>query len=276
MLRLRDFTNKTKDCDATIRVENKELFVSTAVLSIASPVFAEMFEQQPTKILELPGIEYNQFTEFLKCIYPDIMQDITETTAYWILPLAHKYKLHVLQEKCVNLIVKIIQRDHTKNAEQLYRHIKLSELYDVQEFEICVEMVSECKLHMMEEANKKYPILPNTNVTILKLALRKLEIAMEDAMVCELHINKDTLQTWIRRNLLDSSTQQGQTVQDLGIGYLKALRLINNHSLDDYLRHKTIRKLKSLEEYKSVEEYNLLPSDLKKSVEQFNSTKVWW
>ena len=70
------FSKPWKGSDAVLIVEDKELNVHTAVLSLASPVFEAMFngsfKEAQTKRVTLEGKSYELVEEMLRFLYPNI------------------------------------------------------------------------------------------------------------------------------------------------------------------------------------------------------------
>ncbi|XP_045211244.2 uncharacterized protein LOC123562705 [Mercenaria mercenaria] len=282
-----DFSKQTTHNDVQFIVENQEVYASRAVLCIASPVFDELFENNPTQTVELPGVEIEHFKQFLKCIYPHILDEINEETVYWILPFAHKYKVKILRERCVKMILEIIKRRYVQNAKELYRHIKLSELYEVQEFEeLCVDMASECTLTEIEEANKDYPISPETDLRIMKIGHRKLELAKQDMELCGRYIKKDNLQSAVTGLLdpklyLESTDPEWETYrrykyfkeEEKYKNYMQASRLVHVHFKGNQgLKADAIRNLEEVRG-EDIELFKLLPHDLKIELEKYRHSQ---
>ena len=69
------FSKPWQKSDAVLIVENKELYVHSQTLSLASPVFEKMFNgdliEAQTRIVYLEGASYDLVKHLLKLIYPD-------------------------------------------------------------------------------------------------------------------------------------------------------------------------------------------------------------
>ncbi|XP_053398409.1 uncharacterized protein LOC123553427 [Mercenaria mercenaria] len=268
---LQEFTVKSKNSDVTFIVEDQQVYASRVVLSIASPVFSELFEKNKKKEVEVPGIKLGHFVEFLKCIYPDILQDINETTVYWVVPLAHKYQVKVLRGKCIQLLLNIIKKNYAKNAEELYRHIKLSELLDLQEVvTLCVAMASECSLDELVEANTEYPILHETDDKIIKMALRRHEIARQDE---EIYRSRSTCNAYLEKDihclLENKSYYQQYAEEDRAKNCMQALRLCYRY-VSGNRKDKALKEVRALGhlEGPDMEIYRLLPEVIKRDLEK--------
>jgi hypothetical protein len=76
-----EFGGEIKQTDLTLIIEDHKIPVSKAVLCIASPVFRAMLEgdfQEKSKTeITLPGKNFEDFVEFLRCIYPNRLKNVT-------------------------------------------------------------------------------------------------------------------------------------------------------------------------------------------------------
>ncbi|XP_045208568.2 BTB and MATH domain-containing protein 38-like [Mercenaria mercenaria] len=90
-----DFTKKTWRDDVTFIVEGQHLHATKAILAMDSPVFEAMFgtsfRERDEKEVPLPGKKYEDFEEFLHCIYPKSKKKINTRNVYKVLPLADEY-----------------------------------------------------------------------------------------------------------------------------------------------------------------------------------------
>jgi hypothetical protein len=75
------FKDSSGESDLTLKIEDKKIYGCKAVLCIASPVFKAMlkteFREKDQTEIELPGKKYEDFVEFLCCVYPDKLKLIT-------------------------------------------------------------------------------------------------------------------------------------------------------------------------------------------------------
>ncbi|XP_041357433.1 uncharacterized protein LOC121374398 [Gigantopelta aegis] len=98
--------------DIELLVEGESLYCNKTILSYASPVFAKMFhgeftEKDQAKI-PLPEKKYDDFRSFLLCIHPATLKEVTTENVEKVLPLANKYQVSHLKEKCDVVLEKII------------------------------------------------------------------------------------------------------------------------------------------------------------------------
>lgn len=154
------FVSKTGHSDLTLKVDGHKIQVVKAVLCVASPVFAAMFEGQfeesRQREIELPGKTFHDFVEFLRCFYPDKLEPVTTENMYRILPYVIEYQVDVLEKRCHRLIVETLRKSHIDNESEIYRHIQLAELYSLEELKNkAIELASELSLEQMERGSTK-------------------------------------------------------------------------------------------------------------------------
>ncbi|XP_053378013.1 uncharacterized protein LOC128547969 [Mercenaria mercenaria] len=136
-----DFSVKTWKEDLTLLVENKKLYVSKAVLGLVSPVFDRMFQSEfkeghQTEI-ELPDKKLDDVKEFLRCIYPNMENDVSEKNVYTILSLADEYEYNYGRQlsvsvtpvnmngvETISLILKIVLIKALKKERDVCRILK--------------------------------------------------------------------------------------------------------------------------------------------------------
>ncbi|XP_053386389.1 BTB and MATH domain-containing protein 38-like [Mercenaria mercenaria] len=180
-----EFGGETGQSDLTLVVEDHKIPVLKAVLCIASPVFRAMlesdFQEKSKREIPLPGKSYEDFVEFLKCIYPDKMKKITEKNAYKLLPLAHEYEVKKMEKRCQKVLIQAVRNSHMKNVMELYRHIHMSETYRLEELKkICIYLASEHNLEQFKVARQTYQISDASHYMIIELALRRHELDKQD------------------------------------------------------------------------------------------------
>lgn len=140
--------------DLTLVVEDKKLFVNRSLLMIASPVFNKMltadFKEKDAQEINLPGKKAFDVEAFLRCIYPDIMEEIDNTNVYRVLPLAEEYQCHKLKEKCENYLVHMVY-EKGKPLKPAIRCMLMSLTYDLKKLlEASADVLSEKYLSTLE------------------------------------------------------------------------------------------------------------------------------
>ena len=132
-----DFTTKSNRDELTLVVEGKHLYVSKALLSMASPVFNNMltteFKEKYQDEIELPGKTYNAVLELLKCIHPAVLKHVTMETVFGIIPLADEYLIHNLKSHCEAFLISNINKAPT--AKNLCRFIDVAVKFEMRELE---------------------------------------------------------------------------------------------------------------------------------------------
>ena len=103
------FDVKTAKTDLTLLVEKKKIYVSRVALEIISPAFETLFSEQmligEELVVEIQGKTYEDFVEFLACIYPGKMHEVTSINVHKILPLAFEYDVNMLKKKCESVLI---------------------------------------------------------------------------------------------------------------------------------------------------------------------------
>ncbi|XP_060608295.1 speckle-type POZ protein B-like [Ruditapes philippinarum] len=174
------FKDSLGESDLTLKIEDKKIYVCKAVLCIASPVFKAMlkteFREKDQTEIELPGKKYEDFVEFLCCVYPDKLKLITETNAYRVLPLVSEYQVRILEKRIHELLIKLVNGKHKLNNTELYRHLQLAERYNLDELkDQCIALASDLSLDKMENGSSKFCVSDKSVLQIRYMALQKRE-----------------------------------------------------------------------------------------------------
>ncbi|XP_052255857.1 BTB and MATH domain-containing protein 36-like [Dreissena polymorpha] len=108
------FGDSSGIADVVLIIEGTSIPVVKSVLSIASPVFKVMFTgdfaEKSQKGIDLPGKDLQSFLSFLRCIYPDHRDRVTDDTVLTILPLASEYQVKNLTAECEDCLISLIRR----------------------------------------------------------------------------------------------------------------------------------------------------------------------
>ncbi|XP_060586336.1 uncharacterized protein LOC132742069 [Ruditapes philippinarum] len=215
------------------------------------------------------------FFEFLRCIYPDKMKMITDRNVYTLLPLAHEYNVEEMIKRCRQLIMQIVKNKHTGNIRELYRHIHLSELYNLEEVkEKCIYLASENTLHRIKAARTAYQISDASHYKIIEIALRRRELdKFDDEIFNVCNTKEETIKKnfdkffGITCELKGHISTEGYSERDI----YRALRLMERFKITE--NHKSIKsELIQRLQYvydngKYIEEFHLLPENIKESVQ---------
>lgn len=146
--------------DLTLVVEGKKLFVNKGILMVASPVFAKMltaeFKEKDASEIDLPGKKVLDIVAFLRCIYPDIMDEIDSTNVYQVLHLADEYQCRKLKQKCENYLVKLVSK--TTNLKTAMKGLTASCTYGLQRLlEVSAGVLSDRYLSTLEKHWEELP-----------------------------------------------------------------------------------------------------------------------
>ncbi|XP_053375827.1 uncharacterized protein LOC128547352 [Mercenaria mercenaria] len=173
-----DFTTKTWREDFCFIVENKKLFVARNVLALASPVFERMFQgefkEKGEAKMALPGKKFEDVKEFLQCIYPSVLKDVTIKNAHKIVALAEEYQVAALKSKCEACFLTSLS---TKtSAKDIYRLIDLACLYSLDDlFQKCTTLAAEKALEDLDEAEIQTPIPSAAKLVIQREIIDKMK-----------------------------------------------------------------------------------------------------
>ncbi|XP_045196994.2 uncharacterized protein LOC123551841 [Mercenaria mercenaria] len=121
-----DFTKKTWRDDVTFLVEDQHLYATKAVLAMVSSVFEAMFgtnfRERDENEVPLPGKRFEDFKEFLHCIYPTSQKKIDEGNVYKVLPLADEYDVKPLIKTCKSFLNTHLINDRASTEEVILCH----------------------------------------------------------------------------------------------------------------------------------------------------------
>ncbi|XP_060563821.1 BTB and MATH domain-containing protein 36-like [Ruditapes philippinarum] len=147
-------------------------------------MFEGDFRERTESEILLPRKNYEDFVEFLRCIYPDKMKVITARNVYMILPLAHEYSVERMMKRCQDVLMRTVRKNYKENVEELYRHIHFSEMYSLEELkEKCIYLASEHTLKQFKTAKEMYQITDASHGKIIELAPRRHELNKADEKV---------------------------------------------------------------------------------------------
>ena len=108
------FDVKTAKTDLTLLVENKKIYVTRVALEMISPAFEKLFSEEmligEEHVVEIREKIFEDFVEFLACIYPGKMQEVTSTNVYRVLPFAFEYDVDFLKRRCESVLIDEMSR----------------------------------------------------------------------------------------------------------------------------------------------------------------------
>lgn len=172
------FQYSSDTSDLRLIVEGKPLYVSRVVLSLISPVLKRLFgttNVEDTIEFELPGKKYDDMVEFLCCVYPDILNPITEDNITAVLPLADEYQVKRLLDKCEDFLVEDIKSTCPKpRPNKIVNYLGFSEKYGFERLQkASYETAAKTESDLLENVQDFWdlPSVTTTSVFIRRLKL---------------------------------------------------------------------------------------------------------
>ncbi|XP_053387282.1 BTB and MATH domain-containing protein 38-like [Mercenaria mercenaria] len=167
-----DFTQKSWSADMALTVEGTKLYVAKNILALASPVFFRMFqsrfEESTKNEVELPGKSMNDVIEFLRCIYPNSLSQVSCETALKILPLVEEYQVMHVKARCEKAMLESVDELSSPPAETLCQLLKEACLYNLKDLrDRCVKLASKKSQEELEIAYRLYPLPADAQNEIL-------------------------------------------------------------------------------------------------------------
>lgn len=109
---------------------------------------------------------------------------VSEDNVYRLLPLVHEYQLvDTLHQQCDKLICEILRAEHVRNPSEIYRHLQLSNTYNLETVrEKCIDLASQLTTEEMEEGSSEYAPEDKQTLKIQLLALKRHELDKADDM----------------------------------------------------------------------------------------------
>lgn len=152
-----DFTKKTWRDDVAFVLEGQKLYASKSILALVSPVFecmfGEHFAEKYQHEIPLPGKKFEDFHEFLRCIYPTSHRHITSDNVTKLLPLSDEYQVKRLIKKCDKFLCShLLSREDIAASYLLHCH-EMATRYRMRSVrDICVSILAEKELEDLQEA----------------------------------------------------------------------------------------------------------------------------
>ncbi|GMT12601.1 hypothetical protein PFISCL1PPCAC_3898, partial [Pristionchus fissidentatus] len=99
-----DFTSSSKIADLVLFVEGKKIYVKRQLLSIVSPVFRRMLDEDPEEIT-IDDVKYEGFIDFLLCVYPSYKRELEGPSMEPILKLSMRFNVQFLRDFIIHSMV---------------------------------------------------------------------------------------------------------------------------------------------------------------------------
>ncbi|XP_060573791.1 uncharacterized protein LOC132731601 [Ruditapes philippinarum] len=173
------FTKKSWTEDLTLVVEGKKMYVSKAVLALASPVFTRMFEsdfaEKHKEEIELKDKKYGDVVEFLQSIYPSTRKPVAIENVFQILPLADEYQVESLRKDCEQcLLQELTLKFGVKCCVSICRYLQQAALYGLEKLEEkCIEVLRDKPQRDIDIGENSYPLpLECKNKLLIKINMQ--------------------------------------------------------------------------------------------------------
>lgn len=152
-----DFTKKTWKDDVAFLVEGRKLFASKSILALVSPVFESMFGSQFAEKFQhevpLPGKKFDEFHEFLQCIYPTSQRLVSELNVNWLLPLADEYQVKSLVKRCNKFLNAYLLAKDDLSTSYFMKCYEMASRYRLNDIKsLCAAILAEKEIGELEEA----------------------------------------------------------------------------------------------------------------------------
>ena len=140
------FKTKFRHSDVTLTIGGINLYVNTAVLGMVSPslqrIFDEKLQDDGKQEITLDDEDVQGFIEFLACIYPGCLHDVTKDNVFRILPLADKYHVEFLMKKSVNLLMNSLIDNQAE--DHIYQCLSVAKQHSITRLKTkCMELLVE-------------------------------------------------------------------------------------------------------------------------------------
>ncbi|XP_052767408.1 BTB and MATH domain-containing protein 36-like isoform X1 [Mya arenaria] len=175
--------------DVTLVVEGRPIPVVKAVLSLASPVFRIIFQsnfKEKNQVeIRLYGKKFDSFVTFLRCIYPDVEEEVTVENVYDIVYLANEYQVsRLLRSSEKVLLLETEMFEDIKKEDcclEIYRHLAIADACQLERLKFfCVSIASDVCQADRDAAVEIHPVSSDVQRCIEKQVIRKQEIYLAD------------------------------------------------------------------------------------------------
>ena len=106
------------------------------------------FKEDGPRRLELPG-NYDDFVEFLRCIYPGLKKQITKENVLKVAPLAHEYKVENVMATCEDMLYHIVSEFSVESIITILNNPSLGQISTLRQ--MCIEELSTRKEISVDE-----------------------------------------------------------------------------------------------------------------------------
>ncbi|KAK7505025.1 hypothetical protein BaRGS_00003595 [Batillaria attramentaria] len=168
--------------DVAFVVEDRKLYFNKMILGMCSPVFKSMFtsdfKEKNAEKIPVPGKSYDHIVAFLEQLHPLYSsKPITDKTLEQILPLADKYQVESLRQKCEQYIGNQLELGSLKKNltdNQLLMYLWLCEEYRLPKHRQLLLDLGTQRMATKFEESHYYKLVPPTAKSDLLIQRVKL------------------------------------------------------------------------------------------------------
>ncbi|XP_052766580.1 kelch-like protein 38 [Mya arenaria] len=196
--------------DVTLVVEDRRIPVVKAVLSLASPVFRAMFQsdfkEKNQEEIRLDGKKLDIFVTFLRCIYPDLEEEVTVENVYDIIYLANEYQVSRLLRSSEKVLLVEMEKFEDIEKEncclEVYHHLAIADTCQLERLKaFCVSIASDACQADRDAAVEVHPVSSDIQRCIEKRVIRKQEIYLADYDALLGSLNHDSICDILKQKL---------------------------------------------------------------------------
>jgi hypothetical protein len=144
-------------------------------------LYSNNFRESQTNEIVLPGKQYSQITELLKCVYPNILKPIDNSNAMYLLPLSDEYTILILKKNIERYFIShinTISYKYGNNLTRLFDLLSLAQMYRLTKLEenICEQLTN----HFDTEHWNKIDLPIELRCHLLELFVKKQQDKLKD------------------------------------------------------------------------------------------------
>ncbi|XP_073230951.1 BTB and MATH domain-containing protein 36-like [Porites lutea] len=176
-----DFLEPWMFSDVVLVVEDQKFHVHRSILAVWSPVFEKMFtsefKEKNKDEIPLPGKKASEIKQLLYMLYPSLEEkQVTKTNCYFLLELAHEYRIQSIVEKCQSFMVVMVKE---KMEDDVLAMLIYGQKYQLK------TLISACidgarRLSLKELKRHKGKIEPDNYLSIAEGIIQRLETQCDE------------------------------------------------------------------------------------------------
>ena len=171
-----DFLEPWKLSDVVLVVEDQKFHVHRSILVYWSPVFEKMFtsefKEKNKDEIPLPGKKASEIKQLLYMLYPSLEEkQVTKTNCYFLLELAHEYRIESIVEKCQSFMVVMVKE---KMEDDVLAMLIYGQKYQLKTLiSACIDGARRLSLEQLKQHKKE--IEPDNYLQIAEGIIQRLE-----------------------------------------------------------------------------------------------------